>query len=341
MYKHLFLAAVISCYAAKALAQPTLSAANFNPAIGDAFNTHICDTTGVTPGLGGAYITWNFDSLITTSIDTGIVTACAATPHCSLFPGSTYAIVSHATHLIPYYIENSDSISQNGYYIAADTNAVYSNPIKQFTYPFSYGASFSDPYAGTITLGAITANETGTITVTYDGYGTLILPSGVDTNVLRVHTVQLFVDSASLFGFPTVQTFQLETYAWYKANYHSPLMTILNTTQIGGSYTNKAVSYSPKQTATSTQITTRVENSLQLYPNPATNDLNIEYTSANNEEVRISLYDLLGKEVVVITDRFMQGRQNINYNTSTLPKGLYLLRVRSGGETITRKIEIQ
>ena len=341
MYKHLFFAVVITCYAAKALAQPILTAANFNPAIGDAFNTHICDTAGVAPGASGAYITWNFDSLITTSIDTGIVTACSATPHCSLFPGSTYAIVSQATHLTPYYIENSTTLSQNGYFIATDTNAVYTNPIDQFRYPFSYGTSFSDPYAGIITLGAITANETGTITVTYDGYGTLILPGGIDTNVLRVHTLQLFVDSASLFGFPTVQTFQLETYAWYKPNYHSPLMTILNTTQIGGSYTNKAVSYSPKQTATSTPIIAGIENALQLYPNPAKNELNIEYTSANNQEVRISLYDLLGKEIAVITDRSMQGKQSINYNTSKLPKGLYLLRLQSGTETITRKIEIQ
>ena len=340
MFKNLSIALLISCCSLVTFAQPTLTAANFNPVIGDAFGNIICDTTGITAGSGGAAVTWNFSALISTSVDTGAVTACASTPHCSLFPGSTYAIISQATHLIPYYIAGAAALSQNGYYIASDTNAVYSDPIDQFHYPFTMGTTFSDPYAGILTLGSITAQETGTITVTCDGYGTLELPGSIDSNALRVHTVQLFTDSASLFGFPTVQTFQLETYSWYKTDYHSPLMTILNTTQVGGSYTNKAVSYSPRQVSTSATTLSGTGPALLLYPTPATNELNVQYYCPTNQRVRITLCDVTGRQVALIADRLMYGTNTITCNTTMLPKGLYLLHLQAGTETITRKVVI-
>lgn len=341
MYRKLLLV-IFLCYTVKALAQPVLTAANFTPIIGDQFINHTCDTNGVTPGPSGALITWNFSTLVTTSVDTGTSVACSSTPNCSLFPGSTYAVVSNATNLIPYYIADSASLSQNGYYESVDTNGIYSIPIKQFEYPFLFDSTFSAPYAGILTFGAITAHETGNITVTYDGYGTLQLPGGIiDDNVLRIHTSQLFADSANLFGTPTVETFQLESYSWYTPGYHSPLLTILTTTQVGGTYTNKAVSYSPAQIITTSTHAPAIGPSLQIFPNPATGQLNIAYFSPGAQMVHISLYDLLGREVAVIADKFMQGAQNITYNTGSIPKGLYLLQVRAGTESITRKVEIQ
>ena len=343
MYNKLLLAIFILSFSVKAIGQPVLNAGNFNPIVGDRFINHICDTTGVVPGAGGAGITWNFDSLATTSIDTGNAVACSFTPNCTLFPGSTYAVISNATNLIPYYIADSATLSQNGYYISADTNGIYSTPIKQFEYPFTYGLNYSARYVGILTLGILTAHETGTITVTYDGYGTLQLPGRVsDSNVLRAHTVQLFADSLNLFGTPTIDTFQLESYSWYQPGYHSPLMTILTTTQVGGSYTNKAVSYCPVQiTPLNTHNIASIEPSLLLFPNPVTDQLNIKYYSTVGQVVHIGLDDLLGREVAVISDDFVQGARNITYNAGSIPKGLYLLHMRSGTESITRKVVIQ
>ena len=342
MFKKLLPSLFLAGCVATSYAQPTLTAANFNPQIGDAFVSHICDPTGVVPGPGGANVTWNFNTLTTTSIDTGTATACSMTPDSALFPGSTYAIVSHATHVIPYYIASTSKLSQNGYYIATDTNGVYSDPIDQIHYPFTYLDSFADDYAGIITLDTNIVHETGTINVKCDGYGILNLPGFADSSVLRVHSTQLFVDSANLFGTAIIQTFLLETYAWYAPNYHSPLLAILITTQIGGTYTNTAVSYAPVQvhSASVPQIQ-GISSSLKLYPNPAQNELNIEFNDAENEQVRISLVDVLGREVAVIGEGPATKLQQTTYNTTGIAKGLYILRLQSATETITRKIEIQ
>jgi len=342
MYKNLLPSLLLSGFAFGSFAQPTLTGPNFNPQIGDAFVSRICDSTGVVPGPAGENVTWNFTTLVTTSIDTGTVTACDSTPQCSLFPGSSYAIVAHSTYVIPYYISSSAKLSQNGYYVAHDTNAVYSDPIDQFRYPFTFLTSFSDSFAGVITLDTNVVHETGTIEVVCDGYGILNLPGFADSNVLRVHSTQLFVDSANLFGFPIIQTFQLETYAWYAPNYHSPLLAILLTTQVGGSYTNKAVSYAPVQVHSSgiTEIPD-ISSSLELYPNPAQNELNITCKSGSNEHVRITLADVTGREVAVIAEGGAQSLQHITYNTTGFAKGLYLVRLQSGSGTITRKVVIE
>lgn len=342
MTKTLCLALLAVGCSTATIAQSTLTAANFNPMVGDGFINHICDTAGITAGAAGAGLTWDYSALITTSVDTGVATACSATANCVLFPGSSYAIVSHATTLIPYYIASSNKLQQDGYYEAADTNAVYSTPIDQFHYPFTYNTTFSAPYAGIVTLGAVSAHETGTITVTCDGYGTLKLPGGItETNVLRVTTSQLFADSANLFGTPLIETFQLVTVSWYMPGYHSPLLSILTTTQVGGTYTNKIVSYAPVQFSTAgTSLISGIEPSLRLFPDPATNELNIQYYAPDNQQVRISLYDLMGKEIATVANTQIQGQQNIQYNTAQLPKGIYLLHLSSGTETITKKIEV-
>ena len=335
-------------------AQPTLTDANFNPQIWNTFLNIICDTANVNPGASGPGVTWDFTApllLIPTAVDSGSVYPCAATPNCGLFPGSDYAIYSHATRLTPYYIENAAKLTQNGYYLSADSFATYSDPIDQFQYPFTYGTNFTDTYSGILHYGPGThAVEAGSINVNCDGYGTLKLPGvpGVSspltlTNVLRVHSTQSFADSLFLFGLPFAATFTLETYAWYMPNYHSALMTILYTTETDGigNYKNKAVSIAPFQVAVGTPNIQNTFSSLAIFPNPVKDELYVKYSTVNNEKVHISLSDLLGRNIAVIADVFTQGDQNISYNTNDIPKGLYLIHFQSGAETITWKIEIQ
>ncbi len=324
---------------ATSFAQITLTAANSLPQFGEKYVNHICDTTGVTPGLAGANITWNFTSLSTTSIDTAKAQPCGATPNCSLFPGSTYAIVSNSTRLIPYYIGSTTKLSQNGYYQAVDSNAVYSDAMDQLRFPFTYNNTYNDPYSGVIRLGAITAQETGTISVTCDAYGTLQLPGGLThNNVLRVRTFQVFKDSTSLFGSPFVLNFELETYTWYKDGYHSPLMTILSSKQVGGGLNNKGVSYAPVAILDASQLPS-LAASVQVFPNPVSDELNIHYSNTAAEPVSISLTDMMGKEVAQIVTH--PGGTSASYNTASLPRGLYILRLQSGAEVVSRKISVQ
>ncbi len=342
MYKKLLPSLMIVCSTYAASAQSTLTAANFNPQIGDAFVVHNCDTTGVTEGPSGAQ-TWNFSSMVTTSVDTGHAVSCLSTSHCSMFPGSTLALSAPPSHLIQFISADASKLSQVGYYQAADTNLVLSNFMDQLHYPFTYLDTFTDAYAGTLTFSLATAVENGTVGVFCDGYGTLMLPGGVTfDSVLRVHSAQNFTDSTNLFGTPTIENFNISTYTWYRPNFHSALLTISTVTQTGAaSASYELVSYVPSKAPTAVPTVNNLTASLTLYPNPAQNELNIAFSTTSNKPMRITLTDVTGREIAVIAAGSAQNLAPTTYNTTGLAKGLYLVRLQCGVETVTRKLVIE
>ena len=366
MNKFFLLALSLTCASSLSIAQPTLTAANINPVVNDSFVTVICDTSA-TVGAGGTNITWHYDTLSTTtnsdSIEIGnvvyanssvtgysILSLAAGLIPSTTFNTSTHAIVTPASSLTNFYIESASKLSLSGVYYSTSDNAIYTDPVDVLQFPFTYLTSFTDTYAGLVSYGATTAAaEVGSVTVTGDAYGTLWLPAVPPSttarsyaNALRVHSYQLYRDSANLFGTPVIETDTLETYTWYTPDYHSALLTI-NTVK-GPLVNNKSISYARKQIANHEQVPTlsAIDASLKLYPNPVENDLNIEYTNTTGKEsVRISLCDITGREIAVISDDCSAGTQKITYNTGTLAKGVYIVRLSSGTETVNRKIEIQ
>lgn len=348
MYRKLIPALLLLGGSMVALAQPTLTAPTINPILGDQFTIVNCDTTGVSPLSGGASQVWDFSSLPGPyTKDTLRAWPPYWTSHASLFPSSNLAmatITSSPTSVDIYDIATSTAFSQDGlYYNSSSQYAQYSDPMDILEYPFSYLDSFHDNYAGSILfLGTIPASETGTIHVQFDGYGTLTLPGAINySNVARVHSIQSYTDHASLFSIDTTASYQLETYAWYSPGYHNALLSIVTGTGVGGYF--KAVSYSANQDQSHENVSSIVtaDAALELFPNPVKSKLNIRYTTANLQDVRISLIDIIGREVAVITDQVTRGDQNISYNTNGVPKGLYLVRCQSGTEITTRKVEIQ
>ncbi len=325
-------------------AQDTLKALGINPLVGESYLSITCDTTGVMPGNSGTGILWDFTGLTATGWDTGVAVTCSSTPNCSMFPGTTIAIRSLSGPTVNYAIANSSVYSQNGYYYSSSQYATFSDPLDQLHYPMRYLDSFTDSYSGVITYAVsslpITAHENGIAKVVCDGSGTLMLPGGTTTNVLRTHSYQLYVDSASVFGIDTVASFVLNTYTWYKNGIHSPLLTILSSDQIGGNLHTKIVSWS-QHYALDVASVNRLGNSLELFPNPANNELNISFSQQVNDHIRISLTDLLGREVAVIADKNAQGDIHLQYNTSALPRGMYFIRLQAGTETVTRKVTLQ
>ncbi len=352
--KKLFLAALmLAGYSATTSAQVTLTGATMNPVLGNSFTTVNCDTSAanlklalILPDTGPAHM-WDYSWLTTISYDTAVEVTCASTANCSMFLTSTNMAAKTLTNSsYVYNIINNDSVATTGYYYSASQNAILTNPMKTMKYPFTYLDSFTDAYAGSITYnpgtGTITAHETGNLLVKCDGYGTLKTPIATDSNVLRVRGVQTFIDSATILGFPAVITVAITTFQWYKLNYHSPVLSIMFTDQIAGpgSVHIKTVAYAKKYPLGVTNISL-IENSLQLYPNPATDELNVNFEASNNENVRVSLIDIVGKEVAVLSNAPVNGSQSIRYNTSAFPKGVYMVRVQSGAETLTKKVVLQ
>ncbi len=78
---------------------------------------------------------------------------------------------------------------------------------------------------------------------------------------------------------------------------------------------------------------------LANYPNPFNPSTQIQFRLRASHVARLTVYDLLGREVAVLVDGVMSaGSHNISFDASHLSSGVYLYRLESAGEVLTRKM---
>jgi len=80
-------------------------------------------------------------------------------------------------------------------------------------------------------------------------------------------------------------------------------------------------------------------NLSQNYPNPFNPKTNIEFSLPVRGNVKISIFDLLGKEVSVLVNDFMKaGTYKTDFDASALSSGTYFYRIETEGFTDTKKM---
>ena len=66
------------------------------------------------------------------------------------------------------------------------------------------------------------------------------------------------------------------------------------------------------------------------YPNPFNPETKIKYTLKQASTVKITVYDRLGREVVVLVDESKpEGEHEVSFNASNLPSGVYFYRIKT------------
>ena len=80
-------------------------------------------------------------------------------------------------------------------------------------------------------------------------------------------------------------------------------------------------------------------------PNPASRRATVRYgipggLARKGEEVRLELYDTLGRQVRSMDLSGTAGRHTHTLDVSGLPSGMYLLRLEAGGPAVTRKLTV-
>ncbi|MBL4710326.1 MAG: choice-of-anchor J domain-containing protein [Flavobacteriales bacterium] len=83
------------------------------------------------------------------------------------------------------------------------------------------------------------------------------------------------------------------------------------------------------------------EESLTIYPNPTANVSTIEFNLSTVKNVRLTLRDITGKEV--LTEDFGKlsaGSQKVVLNAATLTNGIYFASIKIGEELVTKKISV-
>ena len=81
--------------------------------------------------------------------------------------------------------------------------------------------------------------------------------------------------------------------------------------------------------------------SVSVYPNPASDNLNIEFDVEQNSEVTILLTDMIGKVIYQNNITASAGSFKSNINTSGMNAGMYLLTLQIGNETFNQKVMVK
>ena len=93
--------------------------------------------------------------------------------------------------------------------------------------------------------------------------------------------------------------------------------------------------------ATGVPVISTNQFNLKLYPNPATDNLYVSFTSDNYDPINLNIYDVLGKQVfgTVYQDKTQLWLRSINL--SKLSDGIYSVEVINNGNKEVQKIVVQ
>ncbi|TRZ51814.1 T9SS C-terminal target domain-containing protein, partial [bacterium] len=113
--------------------------------------------------------------------------------------------------------------------------------------------------------------------------------------------------------------------------------------------TSGIILYTTTGGQTLTGIANQTENTAhdyelyQNYPNPFNNQTKIKFEIPKFSEVRISVYDILGRERDIVLDGIYQaGKYEIIYSSKNISSGIYFYRMEINGEiTKTKKLVLK
>jgi Secretion system C-terminal sorting domain len=166
--------------------------------------------------------------------------------------------------------------------------------------------------------------------------------AGLDPQQVSVVTVDL---TSGLVYHPN-STFTLPPQEYFYASYTfmpaSGKIMVMGVNSSNSSYfngTSKTYILTPQITIGTREID---ENTIDLtcYPNPANNELNLRLNSKEAEKLSVEVFDIAGQLILEETKFSTKGIQTWNLNTSSLPNGIYLLRLLSAKKNYTQSFTI-
>ncbi len=277
-------------------AQPVATSANVTDFTGEFY---FAPADNFTPGPAGANQTWDFSNLQLMFVGTDTPMEISQTPFAAQFPtaNNCYKFSSMFPPDRYYYQKISpDKYEIIGLAITATSGDNYTpNPRTFATFPYTFGTVFNDTYR--------TVEETAdtSVQITYDAYGTLILPTGTYQNVIRQKVVKNGTST---------------DYVWFNVQPFYPLVqTVLEENSLG---IVKAINLGTEERD--------LGKKFAVYPNPTQDVLRIEPVGAMHSDAEIELFDLLGKRLIH-AQTATSGNDATELNLAALNAGIYILKM--------------
>ncbi|OFY86593.1 MAG: hypothetical protein A3F72_08955 [Bacteroidetes bacterium RIFCSPLOWO2_12_FULL_35_15] len=314
------------------MAQPSLTGSAINPTIGESFTYTTC-TNYFNQGPSGASQTWNFSTSTGTTSGVSSGVSVSSTPNGSSFPNANIAFYNAGGSNYSYQKTTSTAYQNYGNVSSSGVVMSFSNPEDFLRFPFTYNNTYNDPWSCTFINSGYTFYRTGTTSITADGYGTLITPAGTFNNALRIHMVQTYQDSAYI-GMPYVIPYTNDEYMWYVNGTHAAIAATF-TFDAGGS-TGQSSFYLGAPTGIDNL--SAILTSLEVFPNPASDLINIKYNLTENKKVELCLFNTLGEKIQDSkSEDGIQGSNTTELNIAEQPEGIYFAQIILDGNVAATK----
>ncbi|MBL0177016.1 MAG: hypothetical protein IPP94_17465 [Ignavibacteria bacterium] len=307
------------------------------------FNTPAGQKVSMTVGMAstGAQ-TWDFRSLpFAASSDFEVIDPATAPEH-SLFPAANAVLRGTVTAQPGTVMYQYNQITPSEYllhavgYTGGTATYQYKPPAVQMRFPCTIGTTWTYVADATSPVAGVTIQTT--YSWSCDAHGTLRLPGG-DYPALRLLTETVTVSQTPL-GRSMLRSFR---YNFVTKTLHGASVSIDSTDRGKSTVTASAGYQTPGTASDAGAVPSRIEALIigPVYPQPVRSETVIPVTLARAGHLRLSLVDLLGREVALLAEgSFPAGTHAIPWYDVTLSSGQYLCVARSGKDVSMRPVTI-
>lgn len=328
---------LFSGFAMTSSAQITINANDVNPigqTLEQAYDT--LPPLGISIGATGSN-TWDFSGLTADGISTLVFSNANETPYANLFPGANIGVAQDASFYY-YMSKNNARMELHGGIVLIDVDSFftlrYTNPLTLINFPSAYNSNYTDvsvsvvqyPYDDPmVPADSIRSVSTSRIATSIDAYGMMRTPTG-NFPVLRFKETEIITDTlyARLFGlWLEIQGSEPDTfvnYSWWtnandlsfplvQVDYDAELDIIFGVTWL--------------RTAPSSVVDKDALIDFNLYPNPATQYIQIDFPETVNGSVLI--YDYAMR----LVNEYKVDNERTRIEVGNFPIGNYLALIKN------------
>lgn len=343
MNRPLLLVVTVCITATLLQAQPNLRVQTL-PAPFLSFTMKVCDTTGVRPGPSGTGQVWNFNSLQQRNQDT---TQTIYTDKSSLTPEqqeklrnaevividdtttSGFRIADGQWRWEGSFTPNASVVAGSDPYDVRPSEVVFNDP-KNDQYDALFESTFLPPGQ---------YQRTGTHTYLYDGFGQLILPDFVYSNVARITQIDSTSTEFSIGPQQAFLTITTNITMWQQVNSNIPLMLIESVSgqvlnregiPLGPSFNSRTVRYRAVNATTS--VDEETENSLTVSPSPTSND----HVVINDVTIDPSRIIVITSDGAMVSAPATRTSTGVTVDIRALAPGAYTILILEGASNLPR-----
>ncbi len=327
---------ILAASTLSAFAQPTLNNVDNLPSIGQVFPYHVAAYAA--PPASGVGMTYDYSGLVETGLSGWQWISPSVYSNPAAFPTATIAATNGTDTLFFNVTANGlERVGERQSVIGGfDAEVPFTDASLNLKLPLSVGQTWNDNIAANFMVDASPGTRSGTINGVADGSGLLTVPGGGPAvEVVRVYTYTQEVNTITqvpVFGTVTV-IHKRAQYDYYAQFMKTPLVRVYTdslSSSIGVTENTSAIEW--LDTAFVGMIEQEEAADLQVYPNPAQDQVNVRSTEPATGRMTLVLRDATGR--IVLSQRAIPGVQVQVLDLGAIAPGAYLLSLMENGNVV-------